>query len=692
MLKIILSFVERIKYWNLISVLLATVVVVFFLPKEGKFKYEYQKGKLWNYDDLQAPFDFPIYKSYAEIEDEQKEVLKNFYPIYVLDENIRTVVIENFEKKFESDWEKFDYEESFSNTTKEQTKTKAKEYLNDVLRTGLISKEDDSGKKNIYLSKNNQLKIRDSENFYSITEALNNIEKKNKDEDPKIQTLVNNAISSVITHNIIYDEITSNKLKNSRLENISQTRGKISKTTKIIAKKDLIDEEKYNLLSSLEKAYSEKTGGESNYYAIMLGQSILTLLIFSLLLWFIFMFRKDIFNDIFRMSFILITFMLTVLMTLITLKIKFIPIYALPFCVLPIIIRAFFDTRLAIFIHINAILLISFIAPNSYEFIFIQLLAGIYGIFSIYNLSKRSQLFKTVLTIFFIYMLSYFAFMLIREGSFTGFRINYVYWFFISSFITLFSFPLIFISEKIFGFISDVTLIELSDTNSKLLRELANKAPGTFQHSLQVANLCEAAIRAIGGDVLLVRTGALYHDIGKMDTPMYFIENQNSNFNPHDKIECRESAKIIINHVKNGIDLAKSEGLPEKIIDFIRTHHGDGLVKYFYYNELKNKQKENCESDVQMNDFKYPGPKPFSKEMAVLMMSDSVEAASRSLKIHTEEKLSDLVDQIIDNQIADNQFKDADITFKDITIVRDILKKNLMNIYHVRVEYPEKTN
>ena len=360
-------------------------------------------------------------------------------------------------------------------------------------------------------------------------------------------------------------------------------------------------------------------------------------------------------------------------------------LYLVPICLVPIVIRAFFDTRLALYVHIITIIIIGFLVPNSFEFVFLQLIAGIIVIISVVHLQKRSQFFVTAFMVFLSYITVYVGLTLIQEGSLMGVELKYLALFAGSAVLTLFSYPLIFIFEKIFGMITDVTLMELSNSNTKLLRELSMKAPGTFQHSLQVANLAEEALYEIGGNTLLARTGALYHDIGKMDMPEYFIENQSTGVNPHDELPFDESAKIIISHVKKGIKKAKKHNLPEQIIDFIKTHHGTRKVMYFYNMLLKEKPNEQIDEAI----YTYPGPIPFSKETAVLMMADSVEAASRSIKQPNEQNLSELVDNIINKQVENEQFVNSNITLREITKIKNILKKKLMNMYHVRIEYPE---
>jgi cyclic-di-AMP phosphodiesterase PgpH len=404
----------------------------------------------------------------------------------------------------------------------------------------------------------------------------------------------------------------------------------------------------------------------------------------SVLIAFLAFFRNEIFLDNAKIIFILMLIVLQVLMARFSTGTATFNIYLLPFCVLPIITRAFYDTRIALFVHLVTVLIISFMAPNRFEFAFIQLLGGMVAIFSIVNMRNRSQIFISSAIIFITYSVAFIGITIIQEGGRDVIRLDDFAWFGISALLTLFSYPLIFVFEKIFGFTSDVSLLELSDTNGKLLRELALRAPGTFQHSLQVANLAEEAIYTIGGNALLVRTGALYHDIGKMEMPMYFIENQANGMNPHDEMSFDESAAMIISHVIKGIEIAKKNNLPEPIIDFIRTHHGTTITAFFY----RSFQNAFPEETIDESKFHYPGPIPFSKETAVLMMADSVEAASRSLKKYDAESIDSLVEKIINSQIEQNQFMNADITFKDINTLKKIFKKKLMNMYHVRVEYP----
>lgn len=350
---------------------------------------------------------------------------------------------------------------------------------------------------------------------------------------------------------------------------------------------------------------------------------------------------------------------------------------------MPIILKTFFDARLGLFVHVLTVLILGFVVPNSFEYIFLQIIAGIVTILTVSELYKRANLFISVGQITLIYMVGYFAFYVIHEGSVENINLYTFGFFLLNGMITLFAQPLIYMYEKIFGLVSDVSLLELSDTNSKLLKELANKAPGTFHHSLQVANLAEASANEIGANAMLVRVGALYHDIGKMNRPTYFTENQITNINPHDDLEPLESARIIIDHVIEGIEMARKYKLPDRVIDFIRTHHGTSLVYYFY------KKQKDSQQDFDESDFRYPGPIPFSKETAILMMADAVEAASKSLNNPTYPIINDFVEKIVDGQMNAQQFLNANITFKEIQSVKKVLKQKLTNIYHLRVEYPE---
>ena len=410
---------------------------------------------------------------------------------------------------------------------------------------------------------------------------------------------------------------------------------------------------------------------------------MLVSLVFLMLFLFLKKYREDIYSNNTKVTFIFFNIVLMVFLTTFIVKLDAAYVYVVPLCVLPLILKAFFDPRLGLFVHVLTLLLLGFIVPNSFEYLFLQIIAGIVTILTVSELYRRANLFISVAQITFIYIIGYFAFFIIQEGNIQTLQWETFGYFILCGLATLFAHPLIYFYEKLFGLVSDVSLLELSDTNSKLLKELSNKAPGTFHHSLNVANLSEAAANEIGANAMLVRVGALYHDIGKMQNPTYFTENQLNAVNTHNKLAPKESAKIIIEHVIKGIEIARKNNLPDRIIDFIRTHHGTNLVYYFY------KKEKELNGDAKIEDFMYPGPIPFSRETAILMMADSVEAASKSLKDPTSSKIDAFVEKIVNAQMDNGQFLNAHITFKEIQTIKKVLKKKLNNIYHLRVEYPE---
>ena len=380
---------------------------------------------------------------------------------------------------------------------------------------------------------------------------------------------------------------------------------------------------------------------------------------------------------------ILLLVIIMVLVSTIFLSLRSDWVYLIPFCISPIILKAFFDNRVALFVHLITILIIGFIMPNGFEFVFIQLIAGIISILTVVKMYKRTQLFMSVIKVMGAYLLVYIALSITHDASFSGIQGIKILQFTISGALTIFAYPIVFLFEKIFSLVSDVSLLELTDTNSFLIRRLSEEAPGTFQHSLQVANLAEMGALEVGANALLVGAGAIYHDIGKLNNPMYFIENQSNNINPHDEIDFDKSAEIIINHVVDGIEIAKANNLPNELIDFIRTHHGTTTVEYFYKQYIDNFQEDNVDS----KSFSYPGPKPFSKETAILMMADAAEASARSIKNPTAENIDNLIEIVINKQLKEDQFIDADITLKEINQLKKLFKKKLVNIHHARIEY-----
>ncbi len=679
-----------------IMIFLTIIVIVIALPKETQFNYSYQKGKPWAFDNLLAPFDFAINKTEGELNEEKASVMKNAHPFYKFDDRLVEQKIRLFQNELNDVWNKKFSNQNNDQRSQDQLKklkqaqsSIGEQILRMTYQRGIILINDQSIGNNpdgiITVVRNNVAEEHNLKDFFTVqaafsflTEQLDNISSADK-------TLLSPLLENALAHNVIYDDQATRQWTKQLLDKISPSHGLVQKDEVVILKGEVIDDYKYQKLESLKNEMKHQEFSGSARWMMFLGHFILVALAIGMLIMFLYLFRKDIYDDNSRIMLLMILILLIILVFLWARKINVFDMYLVPVCILPIIVRAFYDTRTALFTHIIALLIIGFEAPSGFEFMFIQTIAGMVAIFSILNMSRRSQFFISVLMIFLSYSISFIGVAILHEANFRSIDWTNLKWFLGNSIITLFAFPLIFIFEKAFGFLSDVSLMELADSNSPLMRELSMKAPGTFQHSLQVANIAEAAIFHIGGNPLIVRAGAMYHDIGKIDFPMYFIENQNTLNNPHDDISFEESARIIKSHVIRGIEKAKKHGIPEQIIDFIRTHHGTVRLQYFYQSFLKNFPEQIPDEDL----FRYQGPLPFSRESAVLMMADSVEAASRSLKNADAASISNLVDHVIDNQIEQKQFDNAPITLKDISELRKLFKKMLMSIYHVRIEYPK---
>ncbi|MGM0530209.1 MAG: HD family phosphohydrolase [Bacteroidota bacterium] len=710
-MKKLFSFVKG-KYNNIFHVvlfLLTIVIIAGFLPREGKFKYEFKKGKPWMHETLIAPFDFPVYKSQQQIKYERDSILENFRTYFRYDSTIYKRQIEQFteayneklKEVFQEKYTEDELEEDYINSDFEKRTEQFYDYVlelfEDVYGKGIVEVSEVYGDldqdSEIVILEDNVAEEHEYSEIYDQKEAykyvISHVEKYVGDLDLKNDRQVDFYedlnFYDFIKPNLLYDQETSQSVRQSMLENVSITKGMVQAGERIVSKGEVVDSTTYRILESLQREYEQRLGDDYQYEIILLGQFIFVFAAIFVLYLFLYHFRYEILQNSLKTLFILLLVILMVFVSSYTVKLRPEVFYIIPFAILPIIIRSFYDARLALFIHIITIMLIGSFAPHSFEFIFLNFIAGIVAIFSLTSLSRRGKLFLSAAMVVVSYIFVYFGISITQEGNIEGVNWVNVGYFGINGALVLASYPLIFVFEKTFGFLSDVTLMELSDTNQPLLRRLSEQAPGTFQHSVQVASLAETAAYQIGGNTLLVRTGALYHDIGKMKNPIYFIENQDTDFNPHQQLEFRESAKIIINHVKQGIEYASRYKLPGPIVDFIRTHHGTTRVHYFYKKYLQ----EYNEEEVDESEFSYPGPKPFSKEMAALMMADAVEAASRSYSSLDEKTINNLVDQIIDSQLNGGQFENVDITFRDITIIRGIFKKKLQNFYHARIKYPK---
>jgi putative nucleotidyltransferase with HDIG domain len=663
---------------------IAIAVVVFLLPKEAKFKYEFQKNKPWVHQDLLAPFDFAINKTEKELLAEHQEIEINRFFYFTNKNKIKKDAANNFREWVSENWK-----DSLNTTGKDSVIEQGLAYFKIIYSAGvveLIDELDGKGKGYSILIMNERNVGEEVVlgNLYTIKSAYDFIVEDLKNKKYVNQDFLISGIENNIRQNVKYNKDLSEKDLENELNGISEVKGGVYENEKIISKGELVTEENFSILQSLRKEYESKLGDSNQSLWIVIGQAILVVLLFYAIFIFLKNVSKNVYNNNLDIGFVTIIVIGFVAITTLVLRFEEISIYVVPYCIIPLLIRTFFGNRLALFVYIISILLISFMVPNSFEFILLESIAGIITLYMVLDVNKRAELFYTSVIFFIVSSISFIGFSLLQEGSIETITWKTVGWFGLAAAFTLLTYPLIYLFEKIFGYISDVTLLELSDTNNDLLRELNLKAPGTFQHSLQVSNLAEEGIREIGGNPLLVRAGALYHDIGKMLAPAYFIENQ-SGVNPHDELGYEESADIIINHVIKGIELAKQHNLPEQIIDFIRTHHGTTKTQYF----LRMYQKENEDVDFDDSIFQYPGPIPYSKETAVLMMADSVEAASRSLKIYDNDSITKLVENIISAQVNENQFINTNITFSDVTTIKQLFIKKLMNIYHVRIEYPK---
>ncbi len=663
--------------------ILTTVSIIYLLPKGGQFKYEFRKGKPWQYENYYAPFNFAIRKSDEEVKAEKERIKNNLKPFFRND----TEVIKSVNTQYDIEINKFLSDSIFVDTDKDSLINFGRTLLKNIYDRGYLDNFNSAIQpdKQITIITNNTAK----DVFYNSLIVSQNIQKvlKSYISGSPFSVYENQLISlffDILKPNIFYDKDLTDKALNDAYKSISYTKGFVAEKERIISKGDVVEGKSLEILKSLKKEYESQLWSQSNYNWIVFGYTILVALAMLMLLLFIRKYRPEIYENNVKVSFIYFNVLLMVLLTTLIIKFQSNYVYIVPLVILPLVLKAFFDARLGLFAHVLTVLLLGFIVPNSFEFLFLQIIAGIVTILTVSELYKRANLFISVSQITIVYFIAYFAFSVIKEGNAGNLELLKFELFAANGVLTLFVLPLIFFYEKVFGLVSDETLRELADSNSKLLRELAEKAPGTFQHSMQVANLAEALATEINANAMLVRTGALYHDIGKMFNPMYFTENQTTSVNPHFDLSPKDSAKIIIDHVIKGIELAKKNNLPDRIIDFIRTHHGTTLTYYFY----KLEEERNI-GDLKEEDFRYPGPIPFSKETAILMMCDACEAASKSLKEPTGQSIDNLVEKIINGQMAQGQFMNANITFKEIESIKKVIKKKLKNIYHLRIAYPE---
>ena len=675
---------KRFSYKNLIYkslIFIATVsVIVYFLPNEGKFNYQFDINKPWKYGLLQASFDFPIYKNDIQVQKEQDSILADYQPYFQIDKeaekNVLSKLREDYNKTLRHSLPGTDYVRYIERTLKAL-------YEDGIIAGNDLKRMEEDSIIAIRLVDKNVATSRFIDQLYTVKEAYEYLLNADTAHYKK-KILQQCNLNDYITPNLVYDEEKSEAAQKDLLSNISWANGFVLNGQKIIDRGEIVDEQTYNILESLRKEWEKRSDSVQEKRLTLAGQILYVGIFLFCFMAYLELFRADYYERKGTLTLLFALIVFFPVLSSIMVEQNLSSIYVVPFAMIPIIVRVFLDSRTAFMAHVTIILLCSITLRFPHEFILLQVVAGMVAIYSLRELSQRSQLLRTALVVFISYALLYFAFELIHEDDLTKLNTRMYIYFMINGILLLFAYPLLFLLEKIFGFTSDVTLVELSNINNSLLREMSEVAPGTFQHSLQMANLAAAAANKIGGKSQLVRTGALYHDIGKMVNPAFFTENQ-SGVNPHKSLSYEQSAQVIISHITDGLKLAEKHNLPKVIKDFISTHHGRGLTKYFYIS-YKN---EHPDEEVDQEKFRYPGPNPFTKEQAVLMMADSVEAASRSLPEYTEESISTLVDKIIDTQVSEGYFKECPITFKDIATVKALFKEKLKTMNHTRISYPE---
>ena len=657
----------------------SALLTVYFMPAHRQEKYTFTVGKPWTYDVLIAPFNFSIQKSDEVWQAEADSVKASFAPYFSRNASVSETALAQFDKFYNDSLSKVVWEESYQALRRR---------LEKVYREGIISSSDEevlAGKKLFRVYEGNTSSFVQTASVRSIRDAYRLV------TDAEIYvydryTLLQHNLEQYIQPNLVYDESRSEADLTAQLNEISHYRGMVVEGQKIIDQGEIVDEQKSSIINSYLSIVNEKNQSKRFEMLTWAGRGLFVLLCFLVLFIYLSLYRID---DIENRSILWFLFgsitLFTVTMGLYCQYSSW-SIFLFPCSMLAIMLRIFLDSRTAFTGYMAFILSTSLIVPMPYEYVLLQFLAGLTGIYSLKELSQRSQILRTCLLIFISYSLVWSAFQMTQLENIRDIDPLIFLYFAINCIVILLVYPLLFVIEKLFGFTSNVTLIELSNINNPLLRELAEKAPGTFQHSMQVSTLASEAATRIKASPQLVRTAALYHDIGKMDNAPFFTENQNG-VNPHDKLTPKESAHIITGHVEKGLELADKYGLPESIRGFIASHHGKGVARYFYikYNQEHPNQKPDP------SDFSYPGPNPYSKETAVVMMADAVEAASRSLKEYTEESIGELVDKIIDTQVQEGYFQDCPISWQDIKRVKETFKEKLRTMYHTRISYPDAT-
>ena len=669
-------------YWRNLAtktvlVCITVAIIVWFLPRNEGRMYRYDVGKPWMYGSVIAKFDFPIYKTDEAIKHEQDSLLKHFQPYYSLNPLIEKKQVERF---------LHDYEQGINGLPKEYVGIVARQ-MQEIYQMGIINTNEynnifkDSTSMIRFVSGKNAKSLKVS-SFYSTIAAYEHIFANEKLAAQRA-ILSRCNLNNYIEANIVYDKEKSDAEKNDLLSSIPLASGMVMSGQKIIDRGEIVNDYTCRVLNSFDKEMKRRSSTQDEIMTTFIGQILFVLILVMMFTSYLTLFRKDYFEK--PRSITMLYTMITLFPILVSMMMKhnFFSVYIIPFAMAAIFVRVFMDSRTAFITHVTMILISAAAVKYQYEFIIVQLASGLVAIYSLRELSKRSQIFITAILVTISSCIVYLALQLMQDNQVFNIDPSMYTYFIINGIFLLLSYPMMYLIEKMFGFISNVTLFELSNTNKGLLRNLSEIAPGTFQHSITVGNLAAEIANRIHANSLLVRTGALYHDIGKMTNPVFFTENQ-VGVNPHDQLSDLESAQIIISHVTEGLKLAEKFNLPGIIKDFISTHHGTGLTKYFYINYCNEHPDEQVDKEM----FQYPGPNPFTREQAILMMADTVEAASRSLNEYTEESISTLTNKLIDSQVADGFFRECPITFRDIALAKSVLIERLKSIYHTRISYP----
>lgn len=679
---------EITKYFLVLGVV---IFISFLFPNNTRFKYEFDRGQTWRYDDLIAPFDFAISKPSDEIEIDRASIEASFSPYYEMDQNVARQKKQAFADAFKEQLEEVriggQFQDIFAKT--DQYLNYGYRFIDKIYSRGVIGNDDLLQEK----PDNFVINVRDGNT--TTRKTLQSLLNQEKIDLWVIDTLIDSGLKeadfliplfqNAFSPNLSYNAALTEKFQSEQLEDVSLTRGMVKKGELIVTSQGVVTADIYQKLLSFRNKYEQEVTSKNSHWGVFSGYFILTSLILGVFILFLQFHEKKIFNNFKQLLFMLMWLVVYSYLVFIVDANKILSVYLIPFCIVPIIIKIFYNERLALFTHIVVVLIASFLSSMGYEFTFLQILAGIVAVLSNIKVRDWTKFFVSLFYIFLAYSIGYLGLSLIDQGSLAMIDLSIYRWIFLNVFLTLLAYPLVPLLERVFGFTSAITLVELSDMDRPLLKELSIKAPGTLQHSLQVANLSEAAASKIGADQLLVKVAALYHDIGKVAQPLYYIENQ-SGVNPHNKTSPLESAKIIVEHVAEGVKMARKNRLPKVLIDFILSHHGTTRVEYFYRNHIDS----NPGREVDEHFFRYPGPRPRTKEETILMIADSLEAASKSLKSPDEKSINELVDKIIAGKITHGQLEDSEMTFEELEVCKKEFKKLLKSIYHVRIEYPDE--